>query len=83
MASTAQTVLGIALCEYPYLGATAKSRGDIETEQCRLEPQGPNAEAALEYGKLLEQLGNAEEALQKYRQGLMQVIAVEKYPLTH
>ena len=37
-APAAWAVLGIALCEYPYLGATAKSRGDIETEQCRQEP---------------------------------------------
>lgn len=32
--------------------------------------QGPNAEASLEYGKLLEQLGNTEEAAYQYREGL-------------
>lgn len=31
---------------------------------------GPNAEAALEYGKLLEQLGETEAAMQIYRDGL-------------
>lgn len=35
--------------------------------------QGPNAEASLEYGKLLEQLGEEQEALQKYKEGLSQV----------
>lgn len=34
---------------------------------------GPNAEASLAYGDLLEQLGEHEEALQKYRQGLATV----------
>lgn len=34
---------------------------------------GPNAEASLSYGDLLEQLGEHEEALQKYRQGLATV----------
>jgi HemY protein len=32
--------------------------------------QGPNAEASLAYGRLLESLGENEEALQKYREGL-------------
>lgn len=32
--------------------------------------QGPNAEATLAYGRLLESLGESEEALQKYREGL-------------
>ena len=35
--------------------------------------QGPNAEASLEYGKLLEFLGEPEEAMQKYREGLQQL----------
>lgn len=34
--------------------------------------QGQNAEASLEYGKLLEQLGETEEALHQYRSGLSQ-----------
>jgi HemY protein len=34
--------------------------------------QGPNAQASLEYGKLLEFLGEPEQAMQKYREGLAQ-----------
>lgn len=34
---------------------------------------GPNPEASLEYGKLLEQLDEPEEALQKYKQGLISI----------
>lgn len=34
---------------------------------------GPNAEASLEYGKLLENLGEEEEAKRKYRDGLAQL----------
>ncbi|RDI38372.1 heme biosynthesis HemY N-terminal domain-containing protein [Aquicella lusitana] len=33
----------------------------------------PNADASLAYGKLLEQLGETEEAMQKYREGLVQL----------
>lgn len=35
--------------------------------------QGPNAEASLAYGKLLEQLGEPDDAMQKYRDGLAQL----------
>ncbi|MBX3708513.1 MAG: hypothetical protein KIT56_01325 [Gammaproteobacteria bacterium] len=35
--------------------------------------QGANAEASLEYGRLLERLGESNEALQKYREGLLQL----------
>lgn len=35
--------------------------------------QGPNAEASLEYGNLLEKLNEPEEALQKYKEGLAQL----------
>jgi HemY protein len=34
---------------------------------------GPNAEASLEYGKLLTQLGENEEAMRKYQDGLVQL----------
>lgn len=34
---------------------------------------GPNTEAALEYGRLLEQLDDPKEALKKYRDGLVRV----------
>lgn len=34
---------------------------------------GPHAEAALEYGKLLEQLGEMDEAMRVYREGLAQL----------
>jgi HemY protein len=34
---------------------------------------GPNAEASLQYGKLLEELGEENEAVEKYRQGLAQL----------
>lgn len=37
---------------------------------------GPNVEASLEYGKLLEHLGEAEEAREKYRQALIDVHAM-------
>lgn len=36
--------------------------------------QGPHAETSFEYGKLLEQLGEPTEALQKYKDGLKQSI---------
>ncbi len=36
--------------------------------------QGPNTEASLEYGKLLEHLDEPHEALNKYREGLAQSI---------
>lgn len=36
--------------------------------------QGPNAEASLEYGKLLEQLNEPAEAMQKYRDGLAELV---------
>ena len=32
---------------------------------------GPNAEASYEYGKLFEQLGQPEEAMQQYKKGLL------------
>lgn len=32
---------------------------------------GPNAQASLAYGKLLEHLGESQEAMQKYREGLV------------
>src|SRR3990167_1931080 len=32
---------------------------------------GPNAEVSYEYGKLLDQLGQLEEAMQQYREGLL------------
>jgi len=35
--------------------------------------QGPNAEASLEYGKLLMQLGEQDEAMRKYQDGLAQL----------
>jgi len=35
--------------------------------------QGPNAEASLEYGKLLEHLNEPDEAVQIYRDGLMRL----------
>lgn len=35
---------------------------------------GPCPEATLEYGKLLEQLGEATEAMHKYRKGLTQLV---------
>jgi HemY protein len=35
--------------------------------------QGPNPEASLEYGKLLEQLGETEAAMEKYKEGLGQI----------
>lgn len=38
---------------------------------------GPNAEASLQYGKLLEQLGETSEALEKYRDGLAQIALAE------
>jgi HemY protein len=38
---------------------------------------GPNAEASLEYGKLLEDLDETEEAKQKYREGLMQLALIQ------
>ncbi len=34
--------------------------------------RGPNPAAYLEYGKLLEHLGETEDALQKYKDGLLQ-----------
>ena len=36
--------------------------------------QGPNPEASLEYGKLLEQLNEPAEAMQKYKDGLIQMV---------
>lgn len=36
--------------------------------------QGPNPAAYLEYGKLLEHLGETDEALQKFKDGLLQAI---------
>lgn len=39
--------------------------------------QGPNAEASLEYGRLLESLGEPEEALQKYKEGLINLIEIK------
>lgn len=36
--------------------------------------QGPHPEASLEYGKLLEQLNEPVEAMQKYKEGLMQMV---------
>lgn len=39
--------------------------------------QGPNAEAALEYGKLLEHLGETDQALQKYCDVLAQLAKAE------
>ena len=35
---------------------------------------GPNAAASLEYGKLLENLGEPEEAMRKYREGLRSLV---------
>lgn len=37
---------------------------------------GPDAEASLEYGKLLEQLGDTEDALHQYRAGLAQQVHI-------
>lgn len=34
---------------------------------------GPNAEASLEYGKLLEHLGEPDQAMQKYKEGLAEL----------
>ena len=39
---------------------------------------GPNAEASIEYGKLLEQLGETDEAMRKYHEGLLQLAEAEK-----
>ena len=39
---------------------------------------GPGAQASLEYGRLLEQLDETEEAMQKYREGLTQLALVGK-----
>lgn len=43
--------------------------------------QGPNAEASLEYGKLLEQLGEPDQAMQKYRDGLAQLARQKEAPI--
>jgi HemY protein len=40
-------------------------------EKCLM--QGPNAQASLDYGRLLEQLGETDAAMQKYRDGLAQI----------
>ncbi len=40
--------------------------------------QGPNAEASLEYGNLLMQLDEPQEAMQKYKQGLERIVLIEK-----
>lgn len=44
--------------------------------------QGPDAEASLEYGKLLEQLDQKEDALEKYREGLVQLACVNANTVT-
>lgn len=40
--------------------------------------QGPNPAAYLEYGKLLEHLGENEDALQKYKDGLLQATMLDE-----